>query len=58
MKQLLFNKLKAELFFEDKIGKRKKPHTQAEDKNQPEVELTQEQLLKREKNKKKAKRQA
>lgn len=25
MKQLLFNKLKAELFFEDKMNKRKKP---------------------------------
>lgn len=28
MKQLLLNKLKAELFFEDKIGKRKKPQPQ------------------------------
>lgn len=28
MKQLLFNKLKNELFFEDKIGKRKKPQQQ------------------------------
>lgn len=34
MKQLLFNKLKAELFFEDKMNKRKKPG-QGEEKKQP-----------------------
>ena len=28
MKQLLFNKLKNELFFEDKMKQRKKPHNQ------------------------------
>lgn len=58
MKTLLFNKLKNELFFEEKTNKRKKPLPQPEENKEPEVPLTEEQLAKREKNKKKAKKQA
>ena len=40
MKQLLMNKLKNELFFEEKKGKRKNNHPQLEEKKEPEVQLT------------------
>jgi hypothetical protein len=39
MKQLLFNKLKTELFFGEKDKRRKKDH-QPEEKAEPEVPLT------------------
>lgn len=47
MKQLLFNKLKNELFFEDKMNKRKKPQAQKEENKEPEVPLTEEEMLKK-----------
>lgn len=35
MKQLLLNKLKNELFFEDKMSRRKKPQATVEEKKEP-----------------------
>jgi HIV Tat-specific factor 1 len=58
MKQLLLNKLKTELFFVEKDKRKKKDVHVAEEKVEPEVPLTEEQLIRREKNKKKARRQA